>query len=212
MIFLFNALYGSKKEPFNSFLLPIVILGCLLLTACQSVNYYNLPTYSASNHLQAVIEIPAGTNHKIEYDSASNQFINDTKNGKPRVVQYLPYLGNYGFIPSTMMDTARGGDGDALDILVLGESQPTGTVMEVHLLGALSILDGGEIDTKLIAIPADPSQRIIHVADFQEFSEKYPLVKEMIKNWFLHYKRNDQVSFQQWMNREEAMEEVKKWR
>ena len=184
----------------------------LFFPACKSLNYYQVPTYSSNKHLQAVIEIPAGTNHKIEYNPATNRFENDVKDGKARVVQYLPYLGNYGFIPSTLMDKARGGDGDALDILVLAESEPTGSVMEVYLLGALAILDDGEADTKLIAIPAAAAQRIVHATDLQDFTQNYPHVKQMIQDWFLHYKRNVQVTFLKWMSREEALEEVEKWR
>ena len=80
-----------------------------------------------------VVEIPAGTNHKIEYDPSTDSFENDKKDGKDRVISFLPYPGNYGFIPSTLMNKDRGGDGDALDILVIGESEPTGTVLSCLL-------------------------------------------------------------------------------
>ena len=41
------------------------------------------------------------------------------KNGKPRIINYIGYPVNYGFIPKTLLPTSEGGDGDQLDILVL---------------------------------------------------------------------------------------------
>ena len=71
---------------------------------------------------------------------------------KDRVVNFLPYPGNYGFIPSTMMSESAGGDGDALGYFSdFAESMTTGTVLEVIPIAALMMVDGGEIDTKIIA-------------------------------------------------------------
>ena len=95
-----------------------------------SKDFQYLPTYTEQG-INVVVEIPAGTNHKIEYDKENKEFVVDQKNGKDRIIDFLPYPGNYGFIPSTYMDPAIGGDGDALDVLVIGESVPTGTVIPV---------------------------------------------------------------------------------
>jgi len=81
-------------------------------------DFKSLPS-ETSQGILAVIEIPSGTNRKIEYNPNTERFEIDVKNGKERVIDFLPYPGNYGFIPSTMMDENRGGDGDALDILVI---------------------------------------------------------------------------------------------
>ena len=51
-----------------------------------------------------------------------------------RIVNFLPYPANYGFIPSTFMDKKKGGDGDALDILLISEHMVTGTVVDGFLL------------------------------------------------------------------------------
>ena len=96
-----------------------VILCC---TSCNSnIDYYNIPLYSENNRLQAVVEIPAGTNKKIEVNTETSAFEIDQKNGKDRVIDFLPYPGNYGFIPSTYSDPNTGGDGDALDVLIISE-------------------------------------------------------------------------------------------
>jgi len=42
------------------------------------------------------------------------------EDGKPRVIKYLAYPGNYGMIPRTLLPKELGGDGDPLDIIMLG--------------------------------------------------------------------------------------------
>ena len=169
----------------------------------QETNYYNIPTRSQAGDVQVVIEIPAGTNHKIEYDRASNTFPCDQKNGQDRVVQFLPYVGNYGFIPSTLMDRERGGDGDALDVLVLSESVPTKTVMEVEVLGVLQLLDGGEADDKIIAIPANKEARTVQ--------ELTPEIKSIIITWFANYKGKDIMQPKGWLDAQAARNVIDKW-
>lgn len=189
----------------------LLILGTF---ACREEATPDPTTVSAikGDYLQAVIEIPAGTNHKIEYDYASKQFLNDQIDGKDRVINFLPYPGNYGFIPSTLMDKERGGDGDALDILVIGESVPTGTVMEVIPIGALMLRDRQEIDTKIIAIPADPQKQVIKAEDFMTFALKYDAARRIIEDWFQNYKGAEGVEIVRWEDERFALQEVEKWK
>lgn len=173
------------------------------------------PTTAATTkgeYLQAVIEIPAGTNHKIEYDYASKQFLNDQIEGKDRVIDFLPYPGNYGFIPNTLMDKERGGDGDALDILVIGESVPTGSIIQVIPIGALMLRDRQEIDTKIIAIPADPQSQIIRAKDFMTFALRYDAARRIIEDWFQNYKGAEGVEIVRWEDEQYALQEVEKWK
>ena len=174
-------------------------------------NYYEVEAIGKKG-INMVVEIPAGTNHKIEYDPASDSFKNDIKDGKDRVISFLPYPGNYGFIPSTLMDKKRGGDGDALDILVIGESEPTGKVLPVKPIGALLLLDGGEIDTKLIAIPADSSKQVISPDNFQEFIIEHDAVRMIVEHWFLNYKGQGKMQMMGWRDDTFAFREVEKWK
>lgn len=166
----------------------------------------------AGEYVQAVIEIPAGTNHKIEYDYTAKAFRNNQVDGKDRVIDFLPYPGNYGFIPGTLMDELRGGDGDALDVLILGEAQPTGTVMPVIVIGVLLTRDRGEIDSKIIAVPADPAQRILRATDFMTFALEYDAARRMIEDWFLHYKGRGVVEIIRWEDHDYARQEIERWR
>lgn len=167
--------------------------------------------FSTLGGVQAIIEIPAGTNMKIEYDYASKSFRPDQVNGKDRKINFLPYPGNYGFIPGTLMDESEGGDGDALDILVLAEQMETGTAVEVIPIAALELLDGGEIDTKIIAVPVDSSLRIIQATDFEDFLIEYNMAQTIIKDWFLNYKGLGKVDLVGWKDEKQAMSLIKKW-
>jgi len=172
-------------------------------------NYYKLATYGEDSLIQVVVEIPAGTNHKIEYDPDDNTFPCNQKNGRDRIVQYLPYLGNYGFIPSTLMDRERGGDGDALDVLVLGESIKTKSVINCRVIGVLQLLDKGEKDDKIIAVPAHDENQIIAAIDVEELA---PSIKRMIETWFGNYKGPGKMEVIGWQNAVEARKIVNYWK
>lgn len=191
-----------------------ILFAILLGPSCsntETVVFGALSTFTESGVVQMVVEIPAGTNKKIEYDYKSNSFKNDQKNGKNRVIQFLPYLGNYGFIPSTNMDKSLGGDGDALDVLVLASAQPTGTILRVIPIGLLKLSDNGEIDNKIIAIPAEAQDRIIDVISFRALRSMYPEVPNIIEHWFLDYKGNYSMELVGWGDEGEAREEIQKW-
>jgi len=199
------------KSKFSLFI--YISLSLVSFISCKNEpNPTALPAITDSGAIVAVIEIPAGTNRKIEYDYTNKRFQIDVIDGKERVIDFLPYPGNYGFIPSTLMDEERGGDGDALDILVISESIPTGDTISVLPIGALMLNDGGEIDTKIIAVPNDPEKRIMNVTDFETFAVKYSTAKNIIENWFLNYKDLGKTEFMGWRNGTYALSEIRKWK
>ncbi|PZD77589.1 inorganic diphosphatase [Mesonia sp. K7] len=177
----------------------------------KEINFYEVPAY-VNDTLQMVVEIPAGTNKKIEYNTETNQFFPDSLNGKERTINFLPYPGNYGFIPSTLSDKNKGGDGDALDILVISENQKTGSISKVIPIGVLRLIDEGEEDDKIIAIPADKKLRIIDADNFEDFVLNYPEIRKIINAWFSNYnKNNDQVLVKGWYGEKTADSIIKKW-
>lgn len=194
-----------------SLIFLISIFWVLFYSCKPETNYKSLPAISAQGIL-AVIEIPAGTNKKVEYKMDRSRFEIDVKDGKERVIDFLPYPGNYGFIPSTLMDEDRGGDGDALDILVISESLQTGDTISVIPIGVLMLDDSGEKDTKIIAVPADPTKRVMQATDFQTFTVKYNMAQKIIENWFLNYKGLGVTKFIGWKNDRFAMQEIEKWK
>ncbi|MBL4716622.1 MAG: inorganic pyrophosphatase [Flavobacteriales bacterium] len=188
-----------------------LFITLILFTSSGNIKYKEVATFSTNNFVNAVIEIPAGTNHKIEFDENTNTFPCDQKNGKDRIIDFLPYPGNYGFIPSTLMDESTGGDGDALDILVISESFTTGTIVEIVPIAILELKDRGELDSKIIGIPADPANQLLQATTFDELSQKYPQVKNIIETWFLHYKGIGKMELISWGDEKVAMSEIKKF-
>ena len=130
-----------------------------------------LPAIVMPGMLRAVIEIPAGTVEKRQYDPATNTFPIDERNGVPRRIAFLPYPANYGFIPGTKMNKEEGGDGDAVDVFVICGAVPSGTVMVVEPIGIIELLDAGERDDKLIALPVDSELRTIEADDIHELPQ-----------------------------------------
>lgn len=185
------------------FFTMITVISCE-----EKIDYYHLPSMSSNNLINAVIEIPAGTNKKYEYNASSKTFEIDQKNGENRIVQFLPYPGNYGYIPSTFSDPEKGGDGDALDVLVLSESMPTGTVLEITAIAVLKLIDEGELDHKIIAIPADNTLQLIRSKTYVDFEKHYPEVKQIIELWFLNYNKDDKSELEGWGDEMEAIREI----
>ena len=190
--------------------ISLFVIVCLIISCNRKLDYYNVSVQSNNGNFNAVIEIPAGTNKKIEYNNLSKTFEVDLKNGEDRIVQFLPYIGNYGYIPSTFSNPKEGGDGDALDVLVLSENVETGTIIEIEPIAVLKLLDKGEIDYKIIAIPANKATQIIKVDLGDNFLIDYPAVKTMIELWFLNYNKEDVSIIEGWGNREEAIYEIEK--
>ncbi|MFN0215720.1 MAG: inorganic diphosphatase [Saprospiraceae bacterium] len=175
------------------------------------MNHLTLSSFSLNGHLQGVIEIPAGTNTKYEYNKQLLQFEPDMRDGKLRRVDFMSYPLNYGFIPSTRMDKARGGDGDPLDVLVLAEHLPTGSVIEVEPIGLLLLKDLGELDHKVLAIPVDPTKRIIQATNWIEFQRDYSAIRHILELFFLYYDGLGTITPMGWADEKAALQEVKKW-
>jgi inorganic pyrophosphatase len=159
------------------FFITIIVISC---QQERKIDYNSLKATTDAG-IQVVVEIPAGTNHKIEYDKDSGRFIVDQKDGKDRVINFLPYPANYGYIPGTVVGLEEGGDGDALDVLLLSEALPTGTVIEAIPIAALELLDEGQRDTKIIAVPVDTSLQIIRATDYRSFMIEYDGARHIIE-------------------------------
>ena len=94
----------------------------------------------------AIIEIPAGSRNKDELDKETAHF-------KLERVLYsaVHYPGDYGFIPRTLHE-----DNDPLDILVrINEPTFPGCQISCRPIGVLRMLDKGEPDEKVLAVPSD---------------------------------------------------------
>jgi inorganic pyrophosphatase len=136
--------------------------------------------------INVVVEIPAGTNAKWEVVKESGTLEWEERDGRPRVVAYLAYPGNYGMIPRTLLRKELGGDGDPLDVIILGPALERGAVAAVRLIGVLELLDRGERDDKLIAVR--PGEPLGDVSNLAELDTRYAGVSRIIELWFSNYK------------------------
>lgn len=167
-----------------------------------------LTTFVRPGVVRAVIEIPAGTTDKRQYDPATGTFPIDHRDGLPRRIAFLPYPANYGFIPGTRMDRSQGGDGDALDVFVLCTSRPSGTIMEIEPIGIIELLDAGERDDKVIALPADRSLLTLDVDDITELPKA---AMEILVTWLLNYDPEDGAELIAVKGREAARTAIDRW-
>jgi inorganic pyrophosphatase len=137
-------------------------------------------------HVHVVVEIPTGTNAKWEVDKETGHLAWELKKGKPRVVAYLGYPGNYGMVPRTMLPKELGGDGDPLDVLIVGPAIPRGTLVKARLLGVLLLLDDGEQDDKLIAVAVDSP--LAGVQSIDDLNQQFNGITDILQLWFSNYK------------------------
>ena len=126
--------------------------------------------------VNTVIEIPAGSMLKIEWDRKRAAFMLDRV--EPAI---FPKPSNYGFIPQTLDE-----DGDELDTLVVtDEPLPTGIWLEARVLGVLNFEDDGEMDYKIVVVPADDRNTGDSIKTLDDLGERW---KQKVEFHFSHYK------------------------
>ncbi len=144
----------------------------------EYVNPFHYPQPEDPAEFFTVIEIPAGSFTKYEIDAENGHIFVDRYQSMPVV-----YPANYGSIPSSL-----GGDGDPLDALVFTrEPVVPGAMIKVRAIGVLKMIDGGEEDDKIIAVPTtdiDPTYDAIRtIADLPEIE------RQRMESFFRVYKQ-----------------------
>lgn len=123
-----------------------------------------------------VVEIPKWSTLKIEWNRELATFELDRV--EPSI---FAKPANYGFIPQTLDE-----DGDELDTLILtNDPIPTGVVVHAKIIGILNFEDDGEMDHKVICVPADDRNTGNAVKDMNDIHEQW---KMKIEHHFNHYK------------------------
>ncbi len=145
----------------------------------------------------AVVEVPKGSRNKYEYSKSAGVIKLDRVLYSP-----LHYPGDYGFIPQSYY-----GDGDPMDILVMmNEATFPGCVIEARPIGMLRLLDKGEHDDKILAVPAtDPQFDEIHMLG--DMAKHF--LRE-VEHFFVVYKQLQgmQVVSEGWVDADAAREAV----
>ena len=191
-------------------LIGVLLSGCEPKTHLESIvtpsvtewvpDYSSLTPFADSLGMvvRIVVEIPAGSNEKIEFNKQEQEFQLN------RMISYLPYPVNYGYIPGTLSDASKGGDGDPADVLLLSTRVPTGTVIEGYAIATLKLIDRGEEDVKVLVIPVDSTLRVLPCETWECILSTYPQVPVLIEDWFLSYKGTSITISQGWANSEET--------
>jgi len=126
--------------------------------------------------INVVIEIPQGSSHKIEWNRELAAFQLDRV--EPAIFA-KPV--NYGFIPQTLDE-----DGDELDALVVTrEPLATGVFLEAKVIGVLKFEDDGEVDDKVVFVPADDRDTANSINSLDDLTAGW---KNQIEHHFSHYK------------------------
>lgn len=107
-------------------------------------------------------------------------------------MRYLGYFGNYGMLPRTLISEARGGEGEPLDVLVLGPAVPRGSVVRAKVLGVFKALDRGRQDDKIIAVL--PSSPLAEVDGPEQMDRDFPGVLSIVRIWFENYKGRGEIA------------------
>ena len=149
--------------------------------------------------LNVIIEISKGSRVKYELDKKTGLIMFDR-------VLYSPqfYATNYGFVPKTLWE-----DEDPLDVLVISEEPLiNGCLVECRVVGAMDMIDGGDSDVKILAVPkSDP-----RFNEVKDLSDVNPHLLKELTHFFKTYKdlQEKKVEVGDWKNREKSVLDVKK--
>ena len=153
----------------------------------------------APEEFNVIIEIPKGSKNIYEIDKETGLIKLDRA---MKTSQDYPF--DYGFAPQTLWE-----DNDALDVVVL-TTYPlsTGILVTVRPIAVMHMMDGGESDDKIIAVPMD-DPRWENVKDLADIN---PHTIKEFKHFFETYKsiEDKSVTIDGVEGKDKAIEAVKK--
>jgi len=159
---------------------------------------------NAPETFNCIVEIPKWSHNKYEIDKDTGLIALDRVN-----YNAAPYPFDYAFAPQTLWE-----DGDALDVIIL-TTHPlqVGILVKVRPLAVMEMMDSGESDYKIIAVPVE-DKRFDHMNDLEDIP---PHTLKEYAHFFQTYKmlKSDdpnkyKVEVPGYKGREEAIEAVKK--
>ena len=150
-----------------------------------------------SGIINVVNEIPAGSNHKIEWNRKLAAFQLDRV--EPAIFAKPT---NYGFIPQTLDE-----DGD--ELLITEQPLATGIFLEAKVIGVMKFVDDGEVDDKIVCVPADDRN---NGNAYQSLADLPPQLIKQIEFHFNNYKalkKPGSTKVEHWGDVEEAKQVIK---
>ncbi len=125
--------------------------------------------------MNVIVEIPKGSQNKYEIDKKTGLIALDRAN-----YSAAAYPCEYGFVPKTLWD-----DGDAVDVLLLTTFPiSTGILVRARPVGLMEMIDSGENDYKIIAVPVSDKRWDI----VKDISDVNPHTLKELQHFFETYK------------------------
>ncbi len=146
-----------------------------------------------------IIEIPKGSKNKYEVDKDTGLIKLDRA---MKTAQDYPF--DYGFAPQTLWE-----DDDPLDVVVLTTYPLSpGILVPVRPVGVMRMIDGGEGDDKILAVPVDDPRW----DDVKDLDDVNVHTRKEIQHFFETYKtiENKEVEISGFEGRDAAMKAVEK--
>lgn len=172
--------------------------------------FHDFKAINDDNTINVIVEIPAGENQKWEVSTIDGYLKWEYSNNSYRTVKYLPYIVNYGFVPQTLYSKDLGGDGDPVDVILLGEKKNRGAVIKAKIIGLIKMIDSGKADHKIIALPIDSQIFLTNsLSNIEDLKKNYPGMLKIIEIWFENYKHTGQVIIQGYDNTLKALDIIK---
>ena len=171
-----------------SLIFVIVFLSFSLPLNAEKLNLIkDVNTFNQDGTINVIIEIPACSIEKWEVEKNGFQIKKEIETGKFRKIDYLAYPFNYGFIPQTILPLNKGGDGDQLDVVVIGPSVTRGSIIKVKPIGAIILLDKKKIETKIISLSINDTD-LSKMNSIADIKNNYIGLFEIILLWLQNYK------------------------
>lgn len=126
--------------------------------------------------MNVIVEINKGSHNKYEIDKKTGLIALDRV---AHTGQDFPF--DYGFVPQTLWD-----DGDALDVIIL-TTYPLmpGILVRVRPVALMKMIDSGEGDDKIIAVPTDDPRW----KEVQDLADVNTHTLKVIEHFFTTYKK-----------------------
>ena len=159
----------------------------------MSMNLWHDIAPGSADCITTIIEINKGSKNKYEIDKETGMIALDRVS---HTAQDFPF--DYGFIPQTLWD-----DGDAVDVIVL-TTYPLlpGILVRVRPVAIMNMIDSGDADDKIIAVPKD-DPRWADVVDLKNIN---PHTLKEIEHFYSTYKKlqNKEVTVNGFKGKDEA--------
>ena len=112
---------------------------------------------------------------------------------------------NYGFIPQTLDE-----DGDELDVLLVTDKPlTTGIYLEARIIGVMKFVDDGEVDDKVVAVPADDRNNGDAIKTLADLPQQLIKQIEFHFNNYKALKKPGSTKVESWGDIEEAKVVIK---